>query len=104
MNASTIGVIGLSALLLTACETVNGPQAVANAEAQKEGCPAGVTVVTSTPEQMRLANRPGSVQTDQMKEAEGKLALTGVKQNEPRELQQKVAPEESLTSKSIRGC
>ena len=103
MNASTIGVIGLSALLLAACETVNGPQAVANAEAQQEGCRSGVTVVTSTPEQMRL-NRPGSVQTDQMKETEGSLALLGVKKNEPLELRNRVAPEESLTSKSIRGC
>lgn len=103
MNASTIGVIGLSALLLTACETLNGPQAVANADAQQEGCRNGVTVVTSTPEEMRLA-RPGSAQTDQMKEAEGKLALIGIKQNEPRVLRDNVAPEESLTSKSIRGC
>lgn len=104
MNTSTIGAIGLSALLLAGCETVNGPQAVANAEAQQEGCKSGVTVVTSTPEQMRLANRPGSVQTDQMKEAEGKLAVTGVRQNEPRELRNNIAPEESLTSKAVRGC
>jgi hypothetical protein len=39
-----------------------------------------------------------------MKQAEGSLALAGVKKNEPRELRNNIAPEESLTSKSIRGC
>ena len=60
--------------------------------------------VGNTPEQMRLANRPDTTQTDDMKRAEGRLALAGVKKNEPRELQNPIAPEESLTSRSIRGC
>ena len=104
MNAPTIGAIGLAALLLGGCGTLNGPQAYANAEAQQEGCRDSVSVVTNTPEQMRLQNRPDAVQTDEMKRAEGRLALTGVKKNEPRELQNPIAPEESLTSRSIRGC
>jgi hypothetical protein len=104
MNISTIGAIGVAALLLAGCETIDGPQAYANAAAQQEGCRDSVTVVTNTPEQMRLQNRPDTVPTDAMKQAEGRLALAGVKKNEPRELQNPMAPEESLTSKSIRGC
>ena len=103
MNVSTIGAVGLAALLLAGCETVNGPQAYANAEAQREGCQSGATVVTSTREQMRLQQDPNA-QTNSMKQAEGSLALAGVKKNEPRELQNPIAPEESLTSRSIRGC
>lgn len=103
MNASTIGLIGLAAALLAGCETLNGPQAYANAEAQRQGCPGGVTVVTNTPEQLRLSNDPNA-QTDSMKQAEGSLALARVKKNEPRELQNSIAPEESLTSRSVRGC
>jgi len=104
MNAPTIGTLALAALLLAGCETLNGQQAYANADAQQEGCRDSVSVVTNTPEQMRLANRPDSTQTDDMKRAEGRLALAGVKKNEPRELQNPIAPEESLTSRSIRGC
>jgi hypothetical protein len=103
MKASIIGAIGLTALLLAGCETLNGPQAYANADAQREGCPGGVTVVTNTPEQMRLQNDPNA-QTNAMKQAEGNLALAGVKKNEPPELRNRIAPEESLTSKSLRGC
>lgn len=103
MNSSTIGAIGLTALLLAGCETINGPQAYANAEAQREGCPGGVTVVTNTPDQMRMQNR-GETETDSMKRAEGRMALAGVKMNEPQVLRNDIAPEESLTSKSLRGC
>jgi len=103
MNASTIGIIALAGLLLAGCETLNGPQAYANADAQRDGCPGGVSVVTNTPEQMRLQNDPNA-QTDAMKQAEGNLALAGVKKNEPPELRNRIAPEESLTSKSLRGC
>lgn len=103
MNVSIIGAAGLAAMLLAGCETVSGPQAYANAEAQREGCPSGTTVVTSTREQMRLQQDPNA-QTDSMKQAEGSLALAGVRKNEPRELRNNIAPEESLTSKSIRGC
>jgi len=37
MKASTIGVIALGALLLGGCETLNGPQAVANADEWRDG-------------------------------------------------------------------
>ncbi|MGE5170891.1 MAG: hypothetical protein ACM3JC_11060 [Rudaea sp.] len=101
MNASTMGVLGLAALLCAGCATLNGPQAYANAEAQREECKA--TVVTNTAESMRMQNRKG-LQTDEMKRAEGALALARIKQNEPAALRQPIAPEESLTSKTLRGC
>ena len=101
MNASTVGVLGLAALLCAGCETLNGPQAYANAAAQDEGCKA--TVVTSTAESLRMQNQKG-VQTDEMKRTEGTLALARIKQNEPAAIRNPIAPEESLTSKTLRGC
>ena len=102
MNASTIGAVAVAALLIAGCETVNGPQ-YANADPQSEGCPRGVTVVTNTREAMRLDRDPNA-QTDSMKQAEGRLAVVGVKKDEPPVLRNDVAPEESLTSKTIRHC
>jgi len=102
MKASTIGVIALGALLLGGCETLNGPQAVANADEWRDGeCKA--IVVTNTPDQMRMQNRD-EVAADGMKRTEGTLALAGVKKNEPDVLRNRIAPEESLTSKTLRGC
>ena len=101
MNASTVGVLGLAALLSASCETLNGPQAYANAAAQDEACKA--TVVTNTAESMRMQNQKG-VQTDEMKRTEGALALARIKQNEPAALRNPIAPEESLASKTLRGC
>lgn len=104
MNASIIGAVGLAALFLAGCQTTppSGPQ-MANADALNEGCPRGVTVVTNTREAMRLQMDPNA-QTDSMKQAEGRMATTGVRKNEPPELRNNIAPEESLTSKAIRGC
>jgi len=101
MNASTIGIIAIATGLLAGCETLNGPQAYANAEAQREACKA--TVVTNTPEQMRMQNEKG-VDTDAMKRTEGVLAMARIKQNEPPSIRNPIAPEESLISKTMRGC
>ena len=100
MNAKMIGLIGVAALL-AGCETLNGPQAVANADAQREECKA--TVVTSASDDLRMQNQQG-VPTDEMKQTEGKLALGRFKLHEPRALRNPVAPEESLTSKALRDC
>ena len=101
MNARMLALLSLAALTLAGCETLNGPQAYANAEAQDEGCKA--TVVTNTAESMRMQNQKG-VQTDEMKRTEGALALARIKQNEPAAIRNPVAPEESLASKTLRGC
>lgn len=100
MKASTIA-IGIAALLLAGCETLNGPEAVANAQAQREECKA--IAVTNTADSMRMQNRKG-VEGDDMRRAEGALALGRLKLNEPAALRQPIAPEESLTSKTLRDC
>ena len=101
MNISAMGTIAVVALTLAGCETLNGPQAVANAEAQRQDCKA--VVVTSTAESMRMQNQRG-VEGDEMRRTEGTLALAKLKQNEPRVLRNPVAPEESVTSKALRDC
>ena len=101
MNRWTIGTLAVLALGLAGCETVNGPQAYANAEAQKQDCKA--TVVTSTADSMRMQNQPG-IDTDDMRRTEGTLALGRLKLNEPRALRHPIAPEDSVTSKALRDC
>lgn len=101
MNTKSIGLIGVAALLLVGCGTLNGPQAVANADAQREECKA--TVVTNAADSMRMQNQPG-VPSDEMKQAEGTLALGRLKLHEPRALREPIAPEQSVTSKALRDC
>ena len=101
MNVSTMGTIAAVALALAGCETLNGPQAVANAEAQRQDCKA--VVVTSTAESMRMQNQRG-VEGDEMRRTEGTLALGKLNQNEPRVLRNPIAPEDSVTSKAQRHC
>jgi hypothetical protein len=102
MKSSGLALVAVAALALAGCETLNGPQAYANAKAQEYDCKA--VVVTNTPEAMRLQNHPNAA-TDQMKRTEGTLALGKIKQNEPEALLQgRNAPEDSLTSKTLRGC
>jgi hypothetical protein len=102
MNARMLALLSLAALTLAGCETLNGPQAYANADDWKYGCK--TTVVTNTPEQMRMQNEKG-VTTDETKRTEGVLALGKIKQNEPQALLQgRAAGETSLTSQTLRGC
>ena len=102
MNVSMIVGAGVVTLVLAGCQTPGAPQ-YANTDPLNEGCPSGVTVVTNTREEMQLAKNPNA-QTDSMKQAEGRMAAIGIKKNEPPELRNNIAPEESLTSKTIRGC
>jgi len=102
MNVTMIGGAILVTSLLAGCQTPGAPQ-YANTDALNEGCPSGVTVVTNTREEMQLAKNPNA-QTNLMKQAEGRMAAIGIKKNEPPELRNNIAPEESLTSKTIRGC
>lgn len=101
MNGWTSGAVALIAVALAGCETLNGPDAYANAQAQKQDCKA--TVVTSTADSMRMQNQKG-IDTDEMRRAEGTLALGRLKLNEPRALRNPIAPEDSVTSKALRDC
>lgn len=101
MKTSIFVLLGLAVLSLAGCETLNGPQAYANAQAQREDCKA--VVVTNTPDALRLANR--DIPPDNpMARTEATLALGKIKQNEPPSIRDGIAPEESLTSKTLRGC
>jgi hypothetical protein len=108
MNVSTIGAIGLAALLTGGCESLNGPQAVANADAQRNTECQTVRISSGTEEIRRNSPRAETgTQTepgDSMKEAEGRMALGRIRRDEPRALRDNVAPQESLTSKALREC
>ena len=97
MNSSTIAALGMAALLVAGCETVNGPDQVASAEECK------ATVVTNTAETMRMQNQPG-VPTDDMRRTEGTLAMARLRLHEPAAIRHPIAPEEGVASKTLRGC
>jgi hypothetical protein len=108
MNVSTIGSIGLAALLIAGCETVSGPQAVANADAQRNTECSTVRLSSGAEEirrnSPRAENGTEAAPDNSMEEEEGRLALGRIRLNEPRALRNPIAPEESLTSKSLRQC
>jgi hypothetical protein len=108
MNAPTIGVVGLAALLLAGCETVNGPQAVAAADAQRN-TECSTVRLSSAAKQLRMDSARAAARTEtqgenSMEETEGRLDLGRIRLNEPRALRHPIAPEESLTSKALREC
>ncbi|MGH8800735.1 MAG: hypothetical protein ACREX6_00360, partial [Casimicrobiaceae bacterium] len=72
MNAWTMGALALAGLALAGCETLNGPAAMANADAQRTQCK---VVVVDTPYQsMRMQNQKG-IDGTAMQQTEGKLAI-----------------------------
>ena len=108
MKISAIGIVGLGALLIAGCETVSGPQAVANAEAQRN-TECRTVRLSSASKQIRMDSPRGAADTEitgenSMEETEGRLALGNIRLNEPRALRNDIAPEESLTSKALRDC
>ena len=101
MRGLTIGVIGVAAMALAGCETLNGPQAYANAAAQREECKAVVS--TNTADSMRLANhRP--VETSEIQQAEATLATSRFKKINPPEIKDNHPNEETLTANTLRDC
>jgi hypothetical protein len=101
MNGWTIGALGVVALALTGCETLNGPQAVANAEAQRDECK--VVALTSGTQIMRAENQR-ELGRDDIRQAEGSLELGRLKLNEPKALRRPGAPNESIVSRMMRAC
>lgn len=104
MNGWTIGILGIVALAATGCETMSGPQAVANADAQRNEC--STVRLSSASKQLRMDSVRGAdpAADNSMAETEGQLALGRVKLNEPRALRNPVAPLDSVTSKAQREC
>ncbi|HEX8740535.1 MAG TPA: hypothetical protein VF925_10370 [Casimicrobiaceae bacterium] len=101
MNAWTMGAVALAGLALAGCETLNGPEAVANAEAQRTQCK--VVHIDTIYQSMRMQNKKGTDGTP-MQQAQGTLDIGQVKANEPRVLQNQVAPGDSITSQLQRSC
>ena len=101
MNASIIATLGVAALLLAGCETLNGPEAVANAQAQREECKA---VVLNSAAESRLLNRQDKRDVTDVKRAEATLELNRLRLHEPPALRHPIAPNESITSKALRDC
>lgn len=101
MNAWMAGAAALLALALAGCATLNGPEAYANARAQRTQCKA--VTLTSAAQELRLQNRKG-VGDDAMQQTEGKLDVGHAQLNEPRILSNPVAPGESVLSQARRSC
>lgn len=101
MNAWTVGAMAVAGLTLAGCAALNGPEAVANAEAQRTQCK--VVEYDTTYQSMRMQNKKGTDGTP-MQQTEGKLAIGRLKANEPPVLQNPVAPGDSITSQLQRSC
>lgn len=101
MNAWTMCGLAVAGVALAGCATLNGPEAVANADAQRTQCK--VVQFDTTYQSMRMQNQKGTDGTP-MQQTEGKLAIGQVKANEPRVLQNPVAPGDSITSQLQRAC
>ena len=101
MKQSMIGLVCGVALALSGCETLNGPQAVANAEAQRDECK--VVALTSGTQIMRGQN-PRDVDRQDIRQAEGSLELGHLQLNEPRALRNTVSPHDSTVARMARAC
>ncbi|HEX2390949.1 MAG TPA: hypothetical protein VHL33_07695 [Casimicrobiaceae bacterium] len=101
MKPSIIGLFCSIALAMSGCETLNGPQAVANAEAQRDECK--VVALTSGTQIMRGQN-PRDVDRQDIRQAEGSLELGHLQLHEPRALHKNVSPHDSTAARMARAC
>ena len=93
--------LGLVALAVAGCETLNGPQAVANAEAQRDECK---VVALTSGTQITRGQDPRAVDRQDIRQAEGSLALGHLQLNEPRALRNTVSPHDSTVARMARAC
>jgi uncharacterized membrane protein len=70
MKAMVTGLVGVAALGLAGCATLNSPEAFQNAAAQKQDC--RMVALANDYESVRLAAKPG-VDGDAMEKTEGAL-------------------------------
>ena len=101
MNGWTIGALGVVALALAGCETLNGPQALANAEAKRDECK--VVGLTSATQIMRGESTRDAAR-DEIVQAEGSLEAGRLGLKEPKSLRKAGAPHESTTARLSRAC
>ena len=101
MNRSTLAAIGALALALVGCETVNGPQAVANANEQRGECK--VVGITSGTQIMR-SEHPANVDRDDVRQTEGSLEANRLGLNEPKGVRKAGSPHDSTMARLSRDC
>jgi hypothetical protein len=101
MNAWTIGAIGAIALTLGGCETMNGPEAVANADAQRGECKVvGITSAT----QIQRSEHPRDVDRSDVRQEEGALEANRLGLNEPKGIRKAGSPNDSSMARLSRNC
>jgi len=101
MNRWTIGAFGVVALALAGCETMNGTQAVANADEQRGECK--VVGITSATQIMRSEN-PRDVDRGDVRQTEGSLEAGRLGLNEPRGIRKAGSPNDSNMARLSRAC
>lgn len=100
MNRLTIGALGI-VVALAGCETMNGPQAVANADEQRGECK--VVGLTSATQIMRSEN-PSDVDRGDIRQTEGSLEAGRLGLTEPRGLRKPGSPHDSNIARLSRNC
>ena len=102
MKPSMIAVVAAALALATSgCETLNGPQATANAEAQRDECKVvGLTSGT----QITRGENPRDVDRGDIRQEEGSLELGRLQANPPPALRNRVSPHDSTIARMARAC
>ena len=101
MRSIVIGGLGVVALALSGCATVNSPEAFQNAAAQKQECK--VVTLYSASETLRLQNQKGR-DGSAMEQTAGSLDIGQVNLHPPRGLRTTLPPLERTTSQLQRDC
>lgn len=101
MNRLTIGALGIVLVALAGCETLNGPQAVANADEQRGECK--VVGLTSATQIMR-SESPADVDRGDIRQTEGSLEAGRLGLTEPRGLRKAGTPHDSNIARLSRNC
>jgi Flp pilus assembly protein TadD len=101
MKGLMIGALGVVALALSGCATLNSQEAFQNAAAQKQECK--VVALHSASDSLRLQNQKGR-DGDAMERTEGSLDIGHVNLNPPRGLRTTLPPLERTTSQLQRDC
>jgi hypothetical protein len=93
--------VAAAALSIGGCETMNGPEAQANAAAQRGECK--VVSIDTTRQELRMQNQKG---TDgrPIDQAEGQLGAGRVVLNNPKALREPTGRIDTLPARALRDC
>lgn len=101
MRPTTLSGIAAVALMLSACQTLDSPQAIANADAQRDECKV-VTLTSAT--QITHGGEPARSDARGAQQAEGVLEAGSLGLREPRLLANPGAPHDSVIARAARNC